>query len=152
MINPMKSYALLIHPGHNRVYYDNARNLMIEEIKALSEAANIRQLSVEPIQIAEIPYIKLDCEEALTEESCQILGRLSAFFALYEIVDGHLQPILCDAGYRFPENINTILKYIGKTNEQFTHLMVNLATAACRTGGRREKAPRSVVGQGDHAL
>ncbi len=38
-----------------------------------------------------------------------------------------------------------ILKYNGKTNEQFTRLMVNLALSACKTGSKKDNFIRSYV-------
>ena len=149
MINPMKSYAILIHPGHNRVYYDNAMNLMLEEIKAVMLNTDCPIDGVEPTMIAKIPYVTFQVEGDLSHEATMMLGRLSAFFALYAVEAGDmLRPILCDAKYKFPESINTILKYIGKTNEQFTHLMINLATAACKTGTERKRLLDPLAGKG----
>jgi len=56
------------------------------------------------------------------------------FFCLFEYIsDECLKPILAVSEQVLDDSINTIMKYIGKTNESFTRLMVNLAWASSQS-------------------
>ena len=72
------------------------------------------------------------------EEDFKALGFSSIYYALFEIVEGGLlRPIVVPDFHTFPESMVQILKYNGKTNEQFTRLMVNLALSVCKTGSKK---------------
>jgi tRNA G10 N-methylase Trm11 len=56
-----------------------------------------------------------------------VLGNLSGLHAAFELEDDHrLRPIECAPHRVLDEDLVTIQRYTGKTNEAFTHLLVNL--------------------------
>ncbi len=64
------------------------------------------------------------------DESLRLLASLSGTLGLLEIMDdGLLRPLDVLPTLHHPSDLETVLKYPGKTNEQFTALMINLAAA-----------------------
>lgn len=136
----MKTYALLCHPGLNRVYAQQTAALCAQELWAAAASSDIALVSAEPTELAGVDYLTFVCQESLRADQLQAIARLSAFFALFEqLPGGALLPVRAESGYVFPDNLVTLLKYSGKTNEQFTHLMVHLGQCASRSqeDGRR---------------
>jgi len=70
-----------------------------------------------------------------------ILSNLSAAYALFEhhCVTGTLTPLILERLAHFESDLITIQRYAGKTNEQFTHLLVNLAVAASTAAHERSQ-------------
>ncbi len=134
----MKRYAILANPGHNRIYFDTALKIAVSELQAISGAYN---MSIENIEEGadNLPAsINFTTKKELTDEDFKILGSSSIFYAIFEILeDDLLRPIKVPDFHEFPESMVQILKYNGKTNEQFTRLMVNLALCACKTKSKK---------------
>lgn len=134
----MNRYAILANPGHNRIYFDTALKIAISEIEAIAGAYDMEINEVEEGDIGLPASICFTTKRELKEEDFKALGFLSIYYALFEIVKGGLlRPINVPDFHTFPESMVQILKYNGKTNEQFTRLMVNLALSACKTGSDR---------------
>lgn len=123
--------ALLLEPSGNRVYTKSAPALVAAEIAHLDRfALSGTVTAVEPTTIAGVPYLLLTTED-LTETDRRILANLSSLYAAYEIEDDLLRPRQLTPLDRYDDDLVSILKYIGKTNEQFTKLLLNItATAA----------------------
>lgn len=123
----MREYLLLANPGHSRVYLDSAKGAAIAELSRLLPGSR-----VEEGEVCGQPAFRLTCEEALEGQALETCARSSLFYALFEEAgDGLLRPVKAPDWHYLPDSLNTILKYPGKTNEQFTRLMVNLALTAC---------------------
>ena len=124
----MPSYAILLNPGHNRVYFKTARNLALLELEYAG-----RKLSKLPINPREeilggIPYILFGLESQLIYEDMLILSRLSFTYGIFEWNGLSLLPLEKNPQYYFgSDDITSILKYNGKTNELFTRMMLNIA-------------------------
>ncbi len=119
-------YLLLCSPGHNRVYLDSAKGAALGEVRAL-----LPRCQVGEGEIGGQPALALSCEEELSAAELALLARSSLFYALFQAVEPDLlRPVTVAPWQYLPESLNTILKYPGKTNEQFTRLMVNLAMQA----------------------
>ncbi|MEA1959769.1 MAG: DNA methylase [Bacillota bacterium] len=131
----MNRYVILANPGHNRIYFDTALRIAASELKAISGIYDMEIGEIEEGIIGVPHSICFSTEKALKEEDYRALGFSSIYYALFEIVEGGLlRPIVVPDFHTFPESMVQILKYNGKTNEQFTRLMVNLALSACKTG------------------
>jgi SAM-dependent methyltransferase len=137
----MPHYGILMFPSYNRVYFQSSKELAAAEL----EAANGRLLS--PAQsiahrtIAGVDYITFETDAPLSPQDIRILSRLSFVYALFELRTGDTRgmiPLEKDPQAYFEEDINTILKYSGKTNEAFTKLMVNLGWLLCDAFGSEE--------------
>ncbi|WP_461206005.1 TRM11 family SAM-dependent methyltransferase [Clostridium sp. DL1XJH146] len=131
----MNRYAILANPGHNRIYFDAALKIAIAELEAIATSYDMEISEIEEGNIDLPASICFTSNKELKEEAFKALGFSSIYYALFEIVHGGLlKPINVPDFRTFPESMVQILKYNGKTNEQFTRLMVNIALSACNTG------------------
>jgi len=131
-------YALLIAPSANRVYAQSAPELTRAELAAFSAGALEGRLGpAAPQDFGGRPYLVFSTEEPLTPADLALLGNLSSGFALFEVVPGGLlRPLVTPALDRFDDDLITIQKYSGKTNEHFTKLLLNVTALASAWGGQ----------------
>lgn len=133
----MYKYAILANPGHNRIYFDTAMKIAHSELKAMTESRGVN-IEIYDEEIGLPASICFTTDRQLNDEDLKILSVSSIYYAIFEIVEGNLlKPIVPPKYNTFPESLNQILKYNGKTNEQFTRLMVNLAVSACKTDSEK---------------
>lgn len=123
----MLTYAILQNPGHNRVYFKSARALALQEF-------GLQKLSTDPVNLREeilggLPYLLFDSEGRLTESDMITISNLSFVYGIFEYEKGMLIPLEKELRHQFDEDIVTILKYTGKTNELFTRMLLNIATS-----------------------
>ena len=71
----------------------------------------------------------------LDEQMMWALGRLSGFYAAFQREHDRLRPIEVRTPDLFDDDLVTIPKYPGKTNEQFTRLLINITLASMRRPG-----------------
>jgi hypothetical protein len=131
-------YALLVAPSANRVYTQSAPDLTRAELAAFSAGALGNRLgpAVEKA-LAGKAYLVFETDEPLTGDDLAVLGNLSSGFALYELLDGDLlRPLATPALDRFDDDLITIPKYAGKTNENFTRLLLNVTALASAWGSQ----------------
>ncbi|MEO3749874.1 SAM-dependent methyltransferase [Streptomyces sp. B6B3] len=129
---PTSGYAFLLLPSHNRVYAATAPRLARAELLATSEAVlGGRIRAVAETRLGGVPYLTFQAP-GLTDEDLRYLGNLSSLYALFQVgADGRLAPVTAPGIDRFGSELITIQKYPGKTNEEFTKLLLNLTALAC---------------------
>jgi hypothetical protein len=125
------NYGLLLRPAANRVYAAGAMPLAIAELRAfLDRDPQAGGAEVGSREIAGTPYLTISGPQ-LSAASIASLSNLSAAYALFEVTDDELlRPIPLTPLDRYDEDLLTILKYSGKTNEQFTKLLLNVTALA----------------------
>jgi hypothetical protein len=125
------SYGLLLRPAANRVYAAGAVPLATAELHAfLDRDPEAVGAEVGNRDIAGTPYLTIS-GPSLSPASVASLSNLSAAYALFELMDGDLlRPVPLTPLDRYDEDLLTILKYSGKTNEQFTKLLLNVTALA----------------------
>ncbi len=127
----MINYALLINPGHNRVYFNESIKLAQSELQAAFSKISAPCGEVSLKEIAGVSYVVFCARDRLVGNDLTVLSMLSFVYAVFELryakPDTVLVPIRKTNPTYMPASINTILKYTGKTNEQFTRMMINLA-------------------------
>jgi SAM-dependent methyltransferase len=132
----MALYALLILPSANRVYADASVELTQAELIAFDRGVLGHRLAdVGTRTVGGVPYVTFEAD-AITERDAAVLGNLSSVYALFEIVGDLLRPVDVTRLDRFDDDLITIQKYQGKTNEQFTKLLLNVTLLA--SGHARE--------------
>ena len=147
----MAQYAALVLPSANRVYAAATPRLIEAELKVI--AAAHRELALGDIRtepIAGRPYLAFS-GPAPEDLDRFALARLSALYALFEREDDLLRPVALDPGEALDDDVVTIQRYVGKTNEQFTRLLLNVALAsslAPRRAGRRARVLDPLCGRG----
>ncbi len=119
-------YVILLAPSANRVYTERAVELSVAELEILGGDA---VSDVHPIEIAGIPYLTAESERPEAEMT-DLMARLSTCWAIFESTAETLRPVRRPDHDRFDDDLVGIPKYPGKTNEQFTRLMINIAAAS----------------------
>lgn len=109
---------MLLAPSLNRVYAGEAPRL------ASAELAVTAGIDVEPVVIAGVDYLRFEADA--DESLLGLVAAQSARLGLYEEVSGLLRPIELPSVDLLDEDLVTIPKYPGKTNEQLTRLLLNV--------------------------
>ncbi len=118
----MSEMLILLRPSSNRVYSAEAADLSAAELEILSG------LPAEVVTVAGVDYLAIPRPASGSTDG---LGALSAFFAAYEREGTELlRPVPVERPDRFADDLVGIPKYAGKTNEQFTRLLLNVTLAA----------------------
>jgi SAM-dependent methyltransferase len=148
----MTSYALLISPGTNRVYAESAVELTRTELDLFNRAVLDGRIGASDVAtIGGVRYVTFEAD-ALTERHVALLSNLSSAFALFEREGDLLRPVELHPLDRYDDDLLTIQKYPGKTNEQFTKLLLNATLLATDRAGdlleRRFKVLDPLCGRG----
>ena len=126
---PMTRYALLLAPSANRVYADQAARLALGELDAFSRVLSAAVDEAAETVIGGVGYLTFTAE--LSARDVAYLSNLSSGYALFERVeDDLLRPVELSPLARYDSDLITIPKYAGKTNEQFTKLLLNVTLLA----------------------
>jgi SAM-dependent methyltransferase len=132
----MGRYGFLLLPSFNRVYAGAAGPLARAELEAFSDGAmGGRVRDIGAAEIAGVPYIVFECGD-LTARDAALLGNLSSLYALFEVAGDVLRPVPAPRLDRLDDDLVTILKYQGKTNEQFTKLLLNVTLLSSGFAGQ----------------
>ncbi|SCE63936.1 TRM11 family SAM-dependent methyltransferase [Micromonospora mirobrigensis] len=130
----MLRYALLLAPSANRVYADAAGRLARAELEIFAGSGVLDSPPVDPAteRICGVEYLTFAAAgDGLTARDLAHLANLSAAYALFERVgDDLLRPVPLHPLARYDSDLITIPKYAGKTNEQFTRLLLNATVLA----------------------
>ena len=139
----MSRYALLLAPSANRVYADQAARLSRAELAAFAPVLSGDLADVGEEDLGGVPYLTFSAE--LTTRDVAYLANLSAAYALFERPgDDLLRPVTLTPLARYDSDLITIPKYAGKTNEQFTKLLLNLTLLASAAAPRMLNGPITV--------
>lgn len=122
----------MLSPAANRVYAGAAAELAAAELQICAGVEDVA-----PVTLAGVDYLGLDTG-SLDAEQLAILAGQSASLALFERVERTgepdetplLRPVALPAVDLLDDDFVTIPKYQGKTNEQFTRLLLNVTRAA----------------------
>src|SRR6202046_3875554 len=122
----MARYALLILPSANRVYADASVVLTQAELEVFNCAVLDGRLGdFAAARIGGVPYVTFAADRIGSRDAA-LLANLSSAYALFGIEDDLLRPVALHPLDRFDDDLITIQKYQGKTNEQFTKLLLNV--------------------------
>lgn len=131
----MSRYALLLAPSANRVYADQAARLALAELDAFAGVLSAPLTEAAETEIGGVSYLTFAGD--LRPLDIAYLSNLSAAYALFERTgDDLLRPVALSPLARYDSDLITIPKYAGKTNEQFTKLVLNLTVLASASAGR----------------
>ena len=145
----MSQYALLCNPGHNRVYFQAAEQLSLGELNLALSRFSTPCEKGKVQEFGKVRYFTFTAAAPLKEQEIQLLSRLSFVYAIFLLGEGPLlRPVERYPG-AFPEDLSAHLKYTGKTGEQFTRFLLNIA-ALCYAGNplSRLKVLDPVCGKG----
>lgn len=124
-------YAILCHPGHNRVYFDTSLSLAVSEFALVAKSFSVMCSDAMQERMVGVPYLTFTAESALSAADASSIAGLSFFYALFMVKETKssvcLTPIEAAQSCFVDDSMSTILKYTGKTNELFTRMMLNIA-------------------------
>ena len=127
----MPRYALLLRASANRVFGESAFDLAAGELELLGGPVRVGDAAVARTRIAGVDYLTVDVAAPIEPGGLDVLANLSGLHALFAVdADERFRPIECAPRRVLDEDLVTIQRYTGKTNEAFTHLLVNLALAS----------------------
>jgi hypothetical protein len=122
----MTSYALLLLPSANRVYADAAVDLTVAELDVFNATVlGDRLTGIGPARIGGVGYVTFATDH-LSARDVLFLSNASAAYALFERCHDALRPVELTPLDQFDDDLVSIQKYPGKTNEQFTKLLLNV--------------------------
>jgi SAM-dependent methyltransferase len=137
----VSSYALLVSPSANRVYARSAAALTVAELGVLGETVLAGRLGeARPAQVAGVGYVVFDAD--LDDHGLAHVANVSTALALFERLPsdetgpGLLRPVELHRLDCLDDDLLTILKYQGKTNELFTKLLLNVTVLASASASR----------------
>lgn len=145
-------HAALVLPSANRVYAGAAPALLAAELDAVSQLAlGGRVGAVAVTSLGGVPYVTFEGD--LDDEALAVVSNLSVLYALFAVEGDLLRPVLPRRLDRWDDDLVTIQRYTGKTNEQLTRLLLNLAVAAgpgadAFTGRQRPRVLDPLSGRG----
>jgi SAM-dependent methyltransferase len=126
----MTSYAMLILPSANRVYAGASIELTRAELAVFGAAVLDGALSdAVPTELGGVPYLEFEADR-LSSRAISFVANVSGCYALFELTEGLLRPVDLQRLDRYDDDLITIQKYPGKTNEQFTKLLLNVTLMA----------------------
>jgi len=125
----MTEVVVLIAPSSNRVYAGLADALVAAELGVMLAHDHGAVPEISTLSLAGVPYLRIGVDH-VDERLASALGRLSGLFAAFERDQDRLLPITVTKPDCLDEDLVSIPKYPGKTNEQFTRLLVNVTLAS----------------------
>ncbi|TWP34389.1 TRM11 family SAM-dependent methyltransferase [Leekyejoonella antrihumi] len=128
----MPEYLVLVAPSANRVYADAAPLLVEAEARVVASALAGPDVSVLRTVLAGVDYVQVQVLEDTQGRGLRALSNLSATHAIFQREGELLRPVPLARMERYPSDLLTIQKYRGKTNEQWTRLVLNVTAAAAR--------------------
>ena len=132
-------YAILYHPGHNRVYFETSVQLSVSEFRIAARRLSTICSGIGQQKIRGIDYLTFETGGELGPEDLKIISGLSFVYALFKVEhfngELYLRPLARECVSFVDESMSAILKYSGKTNEIFTRMLLNIAY---HTQDRRE--------------
>lgn len=130
-------HLLLRSPAANRVYAEESAALSAAELEITAPFVS----SVGNETLAGVDYLSFG-SPALSDEQLLVVARQSSALALFARASGLLRPIELPAPWVLSDDLVTIPKYPGKTNEQFTRVLLNVTLASVV---RPADGPRQVL-------
>jgi SAM-dependent methyltransferase len=129
------SYALLVSPSANRVYARSTAALTVAELGVLAESVLAARLDeVRPEVIAGVEYVTFEGD--LDHRALAYVANVSTALALFERTSDLMRPVELHRLDCLDDDLLTILKYQGKTNELFTKLLLNVTVLASGSAER----------------
>jgi hypothetical protein len=131
----MTRYGLLIMPSSNRVYAESSVALTRSELELFNRSVLGGRIDrIEPETIGGVHYVTFHAD-GLDERDRAYLANLSSRYALFAFEGELMRPVELHSLDRYDDDLITIQKYAGKTNEQFTKLLLNVTLLSSAFAG-----------------
>lgn len=128
-------YAILIKPKHFKTYNTQAEKICLSEFCLHNQNLNEFAKNIKLENFGGLCYLTFDAQN-LNDEINKKISKLSFVLGLFELNNENknclLNPIDKKFEYFVNSNISSLMKYSGKTNEDFTRLMLSVALASLK--------------------
>lgn len=121
-------YAMLLKPHSNIRYRQSLQSLATVELQCVLKAWRV-EAEVELKEIGGESFLTFSCPE-LREEVWRAVSENAGCCFAAELRDGLLAPLSRVQRRFYPEDLSQLLKYKGKTNADFTRMLLHCAKAA----------------------
>lgn len=135
---------MLLAPSANRVYAQATAQLAAAELSLLLPQVQ----DVRPSSLAGVGAVEFSTEQLDLSALAKISTRLVAFRRVADL----LEPLNVETAQFFPDDLVTIPKYQGKTNEMFTRLLANLTLHQVRSSSAQLDILDPMAGRGTTLL
>jgi len=123
-------YALLLKPHANVRYRQSLEKLAKIELECMLQAWGLEDAVVSVQEMAGEPFLTFETEQ-MTEAAWKEISRHSSICLAAQVGEGDaLLPLVRHVQGVLPDDLPHVLKYKGKTNADFTYLMLHCAKAA----------------------
>ena len=123
-------YALLLKPHANVRYRQSLEKLARIELECMLQAWGLEDAVVDVQQMAGEPFLTFETDQ-MTEKAWREISRHSSICLAAQVEEnGALMPLARNVQGVLPDDLPHVLKYKGKTNADFTYLMLHCAKAA----------------------
>ena len=123
-------YALLLKPHANVRYRQSLKKLALIELQCMLEAWGLEDALPCFETLCGEPFLIFETEK-MTEDAWREISRHSAVcFAAQLLENGQMRPLERNVQSVLPDDLPHVLKYKGKTNADFTLMMLHCAKAA----------------------
>lgn len=125
------AYLVLLAPSSNRVYAGDAPGIAAAELAVLAAAVRL-DVTADPqrVTVAGVPYLGVEVAAADAERAAALVARLSSAHALFEVQGELLRPLPLPPSTCLDDDLLTIPKYPGRTNEQLTRTLLTITLAS----------------------
>jgi hypothetical protein len=123
-------YLLLLAPASNRVYAGSAAELAAAELEICAGVTSIAPVRRAGVEYLGFEHPRPEGQEGPSTTLLTAVATQSAHLALFEEAGELLRPVELPEVDLLDDDFVTIPKYSGKTNEQFTRLLLNVTRAA----------------------
>ena len=146
----MIKYAVMLNPGHNRVYFESSKKLSCCELALCAKSFSQKCSGFDIKNIKGIFYLVFSSQGELNDCDLKNLARLSCFYAVFRLNESEdcFYPVAASDDLSLDRSLSSILKYQGKTNELFTRLLLNTAYFSLDSHNERIKLLDPVAGRG----
>lgn len=146
----MPRFAILPHESANRVYGSQVTALLTAELGMIAPHLDAAVDDIRPTTLGGVGYLTFRTDR-WTDSDRFVIGQLSGTRALFrlesddqDLDDILLRPEEIERLAVFDDDLVTTQRYPGKTNEQFTHLLLNVGVAASAAAHERAADGKAV--------
>lgn len=129
-------YVMLLKPHANTRYRQSLYSLAATELSCILRAWGL-ECQPELCQLGGEPFLSFEAD-ALSGEAWQAVSGHSGCCFAAELRDGALYPLSRRGSSYLPDELSQVLKYKGKTNPDFTLMLLHCARAASAFAQSRE--------------
>lgn len=131
-------YAMLLKPHPNVRYRQSLEKLALIELESTLSAWNVSHTEPRVQALSGEPFLVFESDE-LQGEVWRALSRHSAICMAAQLLEGGLlKPIFREQAGFLPDDLPQVLKYKGKTNADFTYMLLHCAKDASAFARARE--------------